>query len=142
MSPTKGIRRVLVVAVVALASFGVAMVALGDDARRGCVVDAPLDPAYRARLLIPAEGVPMEETEHEIEISHDGKPVTGAKVCARVSMVGMEAMGFSDTVAEETAPGIYRVTIVFAMEGGWTGNILIAEQGKAPVAAVVDFEVT
>lgn len=131
------------VTVLALVAFGVAIVALGDDARRGCVVDAPFDPAYRARLLTPGGSeIPMAETEHEVELTRDGAPVTGAKVCARVFMVGMEAMGSSDSAAEETAPGVYRVTILFAMTGGWTGNILIEEQGQAPASVTIDFEVT
>ena len=132
----------LAVTVLALAAFAVAIVALGDDARRGCVVDAPPDPSYRARLLTERESeIPMSKTEHEIEVSREGAPVAGAKVCARVFMVGMEAMGFSDSAAEETAPGVYRVSIVFAMTGGWTGNILIEEPGKAPASVTVDFEV-
>jgi hypothetical protein len=134
---------VLGVTVLALVAFGVAIVALGDDARRGCVVDAPFDPSYRARLLTRggSSEIPMAETEHEIELSRDGSPVTGAKVCARVFMVGMEAMGSSDSAAEETAPGVYRVTILFVMTGGWTGNILIEEPGQAPASVTVDFEV-
>lgn len=132
----------LAVAAVALAAFGGAIVALSDDARRGCMVDAPVDPSYRVRLLTPGGAeIPMEKTEHEIEVTRNGAPVTGAKVCARVSMVGMEAMGFSDDAAEETAPGVYRVTIVFAMAGGWSGSILIAEPGKAPASVMVDFRV-
>ena len=141
-SPTNGIRRVLSVAIIAVYAFVVAMVALGDDARRGCAVDAPVDPSYRARLLTDADRVPMEETDHEIEITRGDEPVTGAEVCASVSMVGMEAMGVSDTAAEETAPGVYRVTLVFAMGGEWSGSILVAERGKAPATVRVDFDVT
>lgn len=112
--------------------------ALADDARRGCVVNAPSDPAYEARLLAEAN---LENTRNEIEITRDGQPVIGAKVCAVVFMSGMEAMGSSDDAAEETAPGIYLVSFVFLMSGGWVGEILVAEAGRAPASVRVEFDV-
>lgn len=129
-STTNGIRRVLAVAAVALAAFVASILVLADDARLGCVVDAQRDPAYQARLLGRPE---TERTEYDIEVTRDAQPVTGAKVCASLAMMGMEAMGVSDT-AEEVAPGIYRVALVLEMSGGWKGNILITEEGKTPVS--------
>lgn len=135
---TRGIRGVLVVGVIALAGFGAAMVAFADDARLGCVIEAPLQPSYTAEFV---GEIVLEKTEQDIAVKRDGQPVVGAKVCARVSMVGMEAMGVSDATAEEASPGIYRVKIVFAMSGGWRGNILISEDGRPPVAAPLKFDV-
>lgn len=128
----------LVVAAVAVAAFGAAVVELGDDARRGCVTGGPEDPAYKAELVGPAAS---RATQHEIAVTHLGQPVRGAKVCASVSMLGMEAMGVSDE-AEETAPGVYRVDIAFEMSGPWGGTILITDRGRAPVSVPVRFEVT
>ncbi len=136
--PTKGIRRVLVVAAVAVLAFGGAIVVLADDARRGCVIDAPFDPAYEAQLL---GEMTLEKIQQEIAITRDGMPVTGAKVCAKVFMVGMEAMGSSDDAAEEIAPGVYLLTITFLMTGGWAGDILITEEGREPVGIHLDFDV-
>jgi len=136
---TKGIRRVLIVAVVALGAFGVAIVGLGDDARRGCVANSPVDPSYDAHLLGQLE---LARTQQQIELTRNGQPVTGAKVCARVAMVGMEAMGISDAKAKETSPGIYSVSIVFPMSGGWGGNLLIREQNSRQVKLPITFTVS
>ena len=127
---TKGIRRVLAVAAVALGAFVVSIFVLADDARLGCAVDAQRDPAYQAKLLGQLE---IERTDYDIEVTRDAQPITGARVCASLAMMGMEAMGVSDT-AEEVAPGIYRVALVLEMSGGWEGNILITEEGKPPVS--------
>lgn len=135
---TRGIRRVLVVGALALVGFAVAIVALGDDARRGCVVDAPRDPSYQAQILGRME---MASTEQEIALTREGTPVVGAKVCTRVSMVGMEAMGSSDSKAQETAPGVYRVAIIFEMTGGWEGNILVVEKDRPPISVPLRFDV-
>lgn len=135
---TRGIRRVLVVAVIAVAAFAGAVVALGDDARRGCVVGAQVDPSYQVQLVGKVEA---GTSAHELAVTHDGRPVEGAKVCASVSMVGMEAMGVSD-VAEERGPGVYEVAIAFEMSGGWRGDILITERGRPAVSVPVRFEVS
>ncbi len=135
---TKGIHRVLVVALLAVGAFAVAISSLGDDARRGCVANAPIDPTYEARLIGPIE---TAKTQQEIAITHEGQPVRGAKVCARVAMVGMEAMGVSDAKGTESAPGVYKMTIVFPMGGGWSGNLLITERGKPMISLPFAFEV-
>jgi len=135
---TKGIRRVLVVAGIAVVAFAVAITSLGDDARRGCVANAPIDPTYEAHLLGQIE---MARTQQEVSITHEGQPVTGAKVCARVAMVGMEAMGVSDAKGKEAAPGIYKMTIVFPMGGGWGGNLLITEKDRPMISLPFAFEV-
>ncbi len=119
----------LLVAAVASAAFAVAIVALGDDARLGCALNAPFDPSYQAELVGPID---MERTTYEVAISRDGRPIEGAKVCATLAMTGMEAMGVSDAAAE-TSKGTYEVQISFQMSGRWEGNILIAESGKRPV---------
>lgn len=135
---TRGIRRVLAVALLAIVAFAVAIVALADDARLGCVAEAQRDASYQVELLGQPE---IETSDYDIAVTRDGQPIENAKVCASVAMVGMAAMGVSDT-AEETAPGIYRVSVILEMSGGWRGNILITEQGKPPVSVPVKFEVT
>lgn len=119
----------LLLAAVASAAFAVAIVALGDDARLGCALNAPVDPAYQAELVGPID---LERTSYQVAITRDGKPIEGAKVCATLAMTGMEAMGVSDAAAE-TAPGTYEVQISFQMSGRWEGNILIAASGERPV---------
>ena len=127
----------LAVAVVALVAFAAAIVVLGDDARQGCVTEAQRDPIYQAELLGQVE---VEKTEYEIAVTREGQPVTQAKVCASGVMVGMEAMGVSDT-AEETRPGIYRVAMVLEMSGGWRGSILVTEEDRPPVSVPLRFNV-
>jgi len=121
----------------ALIGFGWSIGALADDTRLGCLVNAKPNPAYQALLL---SEIDMAKTDYEIAVTRDGQPVSGAKVCATVSMVGMEAMGTS-TRAKETTPGTYKVTIVIQMAGSWAGKILIAESGKPRVSAPLKFGV-
>ena len=135
---TRGIRRVLVVAAVASGAFAVAITALGDDARLGCALNAPIDPAYQAELVGPID---LERTSYEVAITRDGRAITGAKVCATLAMTGMEAMGVSDAAAE-TAPGTYEVQFSFQMSGRWEGDILIAESGERPVGVPLKVKVS
>ena len=135
---TQGIRRILVLAALAVAAFAAAIVTLADDARRGCVADAQRDPSYQARLLGPIE---VEKTDYELAVTHDGKPVEGAKVCASVAMRGMSGMAVSD-LADEVQPGIYRVEIILEMSGAWKGNILITEECKPPASVPLTFNVS
>ncbi len=132
-------KRLAVVVVVALVGFGAAFVAFGDAARRGCVVEAPRDPSYSAELEEP---VRMGETTHVLRVSRDGRPVSGARVCLTVDMVGMSAMGVGDE-AREVAPGRYEVSLHFAMPGPWKGTVLVEEQGASQEVSVpLTFEVT
>lgn len=135
---TRGIRRVLVVAAIALAGFAAAIVVLADDARQGCVAEAQRDPTYQAKLLGRTE---VEKSEYEIAVTRNDQPVTGAKVCAAVAMIGMEAMAVSDT-ADEVSPGVYRVAMILEMSGGWKGNILITEEGEPPASVPLKFDVS
>lgn len=135
---TQGIRRILVLAALAVAAFGAAIVTLSDDARRGCIADAQRDPSYQAELLGPIE---VEKTDYELAVTHEGKPVEGAKVCASVAMRGMSGMAVSD-LADEVRPGIYRVQIILEMSGAWKGNILITEEGKPPASVPLTFNVS
>ncbi len=135
---TKGVRRILAVAALAAAAFALAIVTLSDDARRGCVADAQRDPTYQARLLGPIE---VEKSDYELEVTRDGKPVEGAKICASVAMRGMSGMAVSD-LADEVRPGIYKVSIILEMSGAWKGNILITEEGKPPASTPLTFNVS
>ncbi|MEO5680211.1 MAG: FixH family protein [Acidimicrobiales bacterium] len=137
-SHTRGIRRILIVAAVALAAFGAAIVTLADDARRGCVAEAQRDPTYQARLV---GVINVEKTDYDLAVTRNGVPVRGAKVCASVSMRGMSGMAVSDT-ADEVEPGVYKVSIVLEMSGSWQGNILITEQGKPAASVPLTFNVS
>lgn len=65
---------------------------LGDEARLGCAVDARPDPAYAARMVGDLE---TEETDYEVLVTRDGKPVSGAKVCADLGMGRGDGEGHS-----------------------------------------------
>ena len=132
-----GVRRVLIVAAVALAAFVVAIVVLGDEARLGCAVDARPDPAYAARIVGDLD---TEATDYEVMVTRDGEPVSGAKVCASLGMVGMGAMTVTDT-AVETGRGVYRVSLSLQMSGNWRGDILITEKGRPQVSVPLEVEV-
>ncbi|MDP8969306.1 MAG: FixH family protein [Actinomycetota bacterium] len=132
-------KRLALVVVVALVGFGAAFLAFGDEARRGCVVEAPRDPSYSAEFEDP---VPMGQGVHVLRVSRDGRPVTGARVCLTVDMVGMSAMGAGEE-AREVAPGRYEVSLNLPMAGQWRGTVLVEEQGTTQEVAVpLTFEVT
>ncbi len=134
---TKGIRRIVAVAVVAVVAFGIAIVNLGDDARRGCVAAAPQDPAYEVGVV---GQVQVNRTDYDLAVTRSGAPVTGAKVCISVAMGTMRGMVASSN-AKETAPGTYRIRVVLPMSGSWQGSILVTERGKPPVSVPLTFNV-
>lgn len=131
------IQRVLGVSVITLVTFVVAVFALQDDARAGCVASAPTDPSYEAELL---GQVDTSVTTYRLSITRDGEPVADALVCFDVAMRGMNAMGLSET-AVEVVPGIYEISIFFEMAGPWKGDVLISEDGRPPSRLELEFDV-
>ncbi len=131
-------KRLVVVVIIALVGAAAAFVAFRDDARRGCLAEGSRDPSYSAEFEEPPR---MDVKTHVLTVSHEGMPVTGARVCMNVDMVGMSAMGVGDE-AREISPGRYELSMNFAMAGPWEGVVLIEEEGGQTIEVPVAFDVT
>ncbi len=131
-------KRLAAVVVIALVGAAAAFVAFRDDARRGCLTEGTRDPAYAAEFEEPPR---MDVKAHVLRVTHEGMPVSGARVCLNVDMVGMSGMGVGNE-AREISPGRYEVSLNFAMAGPWEGTVLIEDEGSPPVEVPVSFDVT
>ncbi|MBW3646034.1 MAG: FixH family protein [Actinobacteria bacterium] len=133
----RGIRRLLVVTVLALVGFAAALVRFSQAAEEGCIAEPLPNPAYEVELVGPIE---FTKTNYELTISREGEPVTGARVCLDAAMGGMSAMSLNDE-AEEVAPGRYELYLPFQMPGPWDASVLVDEPGRERVALPLSFDV-
>lgn len=81
-----------------------------------------------------------EATTFRLTIRHDGRAVTGARVCLRTEMPDMTHPGVS-TVATEASGGRYDARLKFAMTGGWVGSVVVTERSGRTVTMPLRFEV-
>lgn len=157
-----GVSPILVVVGVAAVAFVVALVAFGgggsDDsspnvatggqtadtaapaAGSGCA-DAKPDPAYTVGVESDPSPPRAEGTTFHLTVRHDGKAVTGAKVCMAADMTEMHHEGI-DNLATEASGGKYDARLKFGMRGPYAGSVIIVEPGKAAVSVPVTFEVS
>lgn len=134
----QGIRRLLVLAAVAVAAFAFALFSFDEGAEAGCALEATTDLAYAVAL----ETAPSTQAStYRLSLTRDGVAVTGAQVCLRAEMTGMSAMGVSDD-AVEVEPGVYEVAVRFEMAGPWNGTALVQAGGAESVAVPLAFDVT
>lgn len=105
-----------------------------------CGVGQP-DPSYSV-AVDPNPNPPRPNgTTFHLAVSHDGKAVTGAKVCLAANMTDMQHMGVSN-VSKEASAGVYDAEITFGMGGVWTAAVTVAEPGKPIVTVPVKFQVS
>jgi copper transport protein len=72
-----------------------------------------------------------------LQITKDGKPVTGADVTTTFAMLDME-MGSQSYQLTETSPGVYsRLTPALVMVGHWGLSFNVTPKGGQPFTAVV-----
>jgi copper transport protein len=72
-----------------------------------------------------------------LEITKDGRPVTGADVTATFAMLDME-MGSQSYQLTEGAPGVYsRVAPALVMVGHWGFSFAVTPSGGTPFTAVI-----
>jgi hypothetical protein len=137
----RGIARLLFVTVVAVASFVVALVSFHTVPFSECQVDAIRDPSYQAKL---EEEPKVNLTSYHLLLTHNGAPVTGARVCMRANMGGpgrMPGMGTSNA-AREVSPGRYELPVRLIMGGPWQVTVVAVEPGRKPVEMPFLIEVT
>lgn len=118
-------KRLAALVVVALAGFVFAVAAFSSPQREGCPLDGAKDDAHSGRFEGP---VRIDQTEHVLRVTQDGRPVTGAKVCINTEMVGMSGMGYT-AKGRELAPGRYQVRFQFGMAGDYRANVVTRDSG-------------
>lgn len=133
----RGIRRLLLVTVLALVGFVAALLRFGQAAEQGCIAQTSPHPAYKVELVEPIE---FTKTTYELMVLRNGQPVTGARVCLDAARRGMSAMSLNDE-AEEVAPGRYELYLPFQRPGPWDASVLVDEPGAATVALPLSFHV-
>jgi len=146
---------ILIVAAVAVVAFVVALlafrsggsdkttqnVATGDPTAQGSGCDTGKPDAAYAVAMDPDPNPPRAEgTTFHLTVRHDGRPVTGAKVCLVADMTEMHHEGINN-VAKEASGGKYDTTLKFGMRGPYAGSVVVVEPGKAAVSVPVTFQV-
>lgn len=133
----RGIRRLLLLAGVAMVAFAAALFTFDDGAQQGCATETEPDPAYAVALQDPPS---TGEVAYRLSVTRNGEPVTGARVCLSAAMGGISGMGVSDDAVEVDA-GVYEVEVRFEMAGPWDGTVLVNEGGEESVAVPLSFRV-
>jgi len=149
---------ILIVAAVAVVAFVVALVAFRGGSKTtptdvatgtpttvaggqasGCPAGTP-DPHYTVTMESDPSPPKAESTTFHLTVLHDGKPVTGAKVCMTSDMTEMHHEGIYGQ-GTEVSGGRYDATLKFGMRGPYAGTVIITDAGKA-VSAPITFDVT
>lgn len=102
-----------------------------------CGVGQP-DPTYSVAVDSDPNPPRPDGTTFHLAVRHDGKAVTGAKVCLAADMSDMQHTGISN-VSRESVGGVYDAEVKFGMGGIWTGSVTIAEPGEPIVTVPVKF---
>jgi hypothetical protein len=106
----------------------------------GACGEGALDSSYTMTTESDPSPPRSEGATFHLTVRHNGKAVTGAKVCVVANMPGMLHAGIS-TVATEASAGRYDTDIKFGMEGSWAGTVTVAEPGKPVVSIPLKVEV-
>jgi len=106
----------------------------GPASAGACGQGTPADPSYSVEYVTdPAPPRPDGATV-QLTVRHDGKPVTGAKVCLTADMPDMEHAPLTKA-GTEASGGRYDARVQFGMGGSWRMSVIIAEPDK-PVVSV------
>lgn len=106
----------------------------GQAAVGACGQGTPADASYTVDYVATPDPPRPEGTTFLLTVRHEGRPVTGAKVCLQSDMPEMQHPGLN-TVARESPGGRYETRIQFGMGGNWRTAVIIAEPDK-PVVSV------
>ena len=104
-----------------------------------CGVGAP-DDGYSVAVEAAPGPPPPEGTAIGLTVRHDGRAVSGAKVCLAAEMPDMQHAGIT-AEAKEGPGGRYDTVVRFGMAGSWTASVTIVEPGKPVVSVTVPMEV-
>jgi len=106
----------------------------------GCSSASKPDSTYSVAMDSDPNPPRAEGTTFHLTVRHDGKAVTGAKVCLTADMTEMHHEGI-DNEATEASGGKYDTTLKFGMRGPYAGSVIIVESGKQAVSVPVTFQV-
>ena len=115
-----------------LAQEGKALVKVGP----GRVAATAHQDGYTLKVLVDPNKAVAPNT-FALQITKNGRPVTGADVTVTFAMLDME-MGSQEYQLQERSPGVYsRLTPALVMVGHWGLSFAIAPKGGQPFTAIV-----
>lgn len=105
-----------------------------------CGQGAPADPSYTIDLVSNPQPPRPEGTTFQLTLRHEGRPITGAKVCLASDMPDMQHPGLT-AVAKEGSGGRYEARLQFGMGGTWRTAVTIAEPDEPVVTLPLTIQV-
>lgn len=123
--------RLGLIAILTVASFVLALDRFSLAAEKSCAQRVATDPS----LQVKWDGqLRTDASLYHLTVTRNGRPVTGARVCVNMYMLGMSAMAATD-IGKEVSPGTYELRLNFEMGDKWAGQVLVAQPGK-PLGSV------
>ncbi len=113
----------------------------GPAAFGACGQGTPADGSYIVDYVPTPDPPRPEGTTFLLTVRHDGRPVTGAKVCLTAEMPEMQHPSIN-YVAKESPGGRYEAKFEFGMGGSWRASVTIAEPDKPVVSVPLIIQVT
>jgi hypothetical protein len=113
---------------------------LAGSSPGACGQGAPADPSYTVDLVSNPQPPRPEGTTFQLTLRHEGRPITGAKVCLTSDMPDMQHPGLT-SVAKEGSGGRYEARLQFGMGGTWRTAVTIAEPDKPVVSLPLTIQV-
>lgn len=112
----------------------------GASSTGACGFGSP-DDSYSVAVDADPDPPRPEGTTFRLTVRHDGRAVTGAKVCMTAEMPDMQHPGLN-ALAKEGSGGRYETVVKFGMGGSWKASVTIAEPGKPVASVTVPIEVS
>lgn len=97
------------------------------------------DSSYHVDVAFNPDPPRPEGTTLLMTVTHDGKPIAGAKVCLTADMPEMQHPAINATARE--SDGRYEAKLQFGMGGTWKTWVTVAEPDKPVVSVPLSVEV-
>jgi len=105
-----------------------------------CGQGEPADPGYSVDYVTNPDPPRPEGTTVVLTVRHEGKAVSGAKVCLIADMPDMEHPALNKAF-DEASGGRYEARVQFGMGGSWRLAVTVAEPNKAVVSVPIRIQV-
>ena len=106
------------------------------EGRPGTVAAVVHQDGYTLKVLVDPNKA-AAPNNFALQITKNGRPVTGADVTVTFAMLDME-MGTQEYQLTETAPGVYsRVTPALVMVGHWGLSFTVTPKGGQPFTVLI-----
>jgi len=93
----------------------------------------PADSSYSVEYATAPDPPRPEGTTVTLTVRHDGKAVSGARVCLTADMPEMQHPGVNKA-SDEVSGGRYEARLQFGMGGSWRMSVTVAEPNKPVVS--------